>query len=47
MENLHIDGIIILKFITQEDESAWTGLIWLTIQAGCFQNDNEPSGSTD
>ena len=45
MENLDVDGIIILKYITEEDESAQTGLIWLTIRAGCCQNGNEPSCS--
>jgi hypothetical protein len=47
MENLHVDGIIILKYITEEDESEWTGWIWLTIRVGCFQNGNEPSGSKE
>jgi hypothetical protein len=47
MENLDVDGIIILKYITQEDGSAQTGLIWLTIRAGCFQNGNEASGSIE
>jgi len=45
MENLDVDGIIILKYITKVDESARTGLILLTIWAGCFQNGKEPSGS--
>ena len=47
MEDLALDGMIILKWITNEqDTMAWTELIWLRVgMSDICKHGNEPSGS--
>jgi hypothetical protein len=47
LENLDINGIILLKLISKKWDGAWTGLIWLRLETGggFCECGNEPSVS--